>query len=226
VSGGARAPCVGRITTALCRLTLAARRAQVRPLLVGVPAAGLRAALELLLDSALQRSPRGGRLGVAAADAPGGGLALDITDCGDVSMGARMRAALRGAGGGAPADPLPDARSASPWSAYAGEGLRGGAAEAAGAAVGMLPAAGLRAGGDGAAAGAAAGGAQLAGAAEGAGSAETMLQRISRGLPASAGAVTLELGRAALHAVGGRLTVECAPGVGTRMRVWLPPPRA
>jgi len=26
--------------------------------------------------------------------------------------------------------------------------------------------------------------------------------------------------------VGGRLTVECAPGVGTRMRVWLPPPRA
>ena len=198
----------------------------MRPLLAGVPAAGLRAALELLLDSALQRSPRGGRLGVAAAGAPGGGLALDITDCGDVSTGARMRAALRGAGGGAPAAAPPDAHPASPGSAFAGEGLRGGSAEAAGAAVGTLPAAGLRAGGGGAAAATAAGGAQLAGAAEGAGSAETMLQRISRGLPASAGAVTLELGRAALHEVGGRLTVECAPGVGTRMRVWLPPPRA
>ncbi len=226
MSGGARAPCVGRITTALCRLTSAARGAQVRPLLVGVPAAGLRAALELLLDSALQRSPRGGRLGVAAADAPGGGLALDITDCGDVSMGARMRAALRGAGAGELAVAPPDVRPASAGSAFAGEGLRGSATDAAGAAVGTLPAVGLRAGEDGAAAAAVTSGGQFAGAAEGAGSAETMLQRISRGLPASAGAVTLELGRAALHEVGGRLTVECAPGVGTRMRVWLPPPRA
>lgn len=74
----------------------------VRPLLAGVRAEGLRAALELLLDSALQRSPRGGRLMVACAEASPG-VAVDITDSGDFSTGARMRAALRGGGGGSAA---------------------------------------------------------------------------------------------------------------------------
>ncbi len=60
------------------------------------------------------------------------------------------------------------------------------------------------------------------GAGAGVDSAETMLQRIACGLPASAGAVTLELGRAALREVGGGLSVERAPGAGTCMRVWLP----
>ena len=186
----------------------------VRPLLAGVPAASLRAALELLMDSALQRSPRGGRLEVLLAPAPGGGVALEIFDSGDFAHGERMRAALRGGGGGSPGP-----------GAAAGELGAGLHTAAAGG-----PQAGTDTAGSGALPG---GGADAGGAARDAGldaqpggpqSAESMLQRIARGLPASAGVVTLVLGRAALRKVGGRLSVKRAPGTGTCMRVWLPPP--
>lgn len=204
---------VGAIAPAGSGLGLLPR--PVRPLLAGVPAAGLRAALELLLDSALQRSPRGGRLEVMLAPAPGGGVALDISDSGDYSMVTRMRAALRGGGGGPQS---PDAAAAE-----LGDGLHAVAAGRADAGrdtagPGVLP------GGAAGAAGAA-GDPALTAQPGGPESAESMLQRIARGLPASAGAVTLALGRATVCDIGGRVSVDCAPGTGgTRMRVWLPPP--
>ena len=197
----------------------------VRPLLAGVPAAGLHAALELLLDSALQRSPRGGRLEVALAPAPGRGVALDISDSGDFSMVTRMRAALRGGGGAGPQGPGAAAAALGKPSHAVAAGHADAVRKTAGS--GVLP---RGAAGDAGAAGdpalaTHAGDPALATQPGGPESAESMLQRITRGLPASAGAVTLALGRATVCDIGGRVSVDAAPGTGgTRMRVWLPPP--
>lgn len=146
----------------------------VRPLLAGVPAEGLRGALELLLDSALQRSPRGGRLEVACAEAPSGGVHVHITDSGDFSMGARMRAALRGGRSGA----LPDA-DARGSAAAVPEG--GGCGDARGASGDVLPDADARSGNDGPLFGG------MAGGGDGGGTPEGLVGRVGGGAGAHRG---------------------------------------